>query len=77
MAHSISWPLISASNALLHRVSWGSPRRWPTREALFLPEELSPFLSELTADPCCFEEALRQLEETPALFEDPNAAGQA
>ena len=31
--------------------------------ALFLDEELNPFLSELTADPRCSEEALRQLEE--------------
>ena len=30
--------------------------------ALFLDEELNPFLSELTADPRCSEEALRQLE---------------
>ena len=45
--------------------------------ALFLPEELSPFLSELTADSRCSEETLRQLEEDPALFEDPDAAGRA
>ena len=32
--------------------------------ALFLPDELSSFLGELTADPRCSEEALRQLEET-------------
>ncbi len=32
--------------------------------ALFLPDELNPFLGELTADPRCSEEALRQLEES-------------
>ena len=45
--------------------------------ALFLPDELNHFLSELTADPRCSEEALRQLEETPALFEEPDTAGRA
>ena len=41
---------------------------WETRFcrvlALFLPEELNPFLGALTADPHCSEAALRQLEET-------------
>ena len=45
--------------------------------ALFLPEQLSPFLSELTTDPRCSKECLCQLEETPALFEDPDAVGRA
>ncbi len=45
--------------------------------ALFFPEELNHFLGELTADPRCSEEALRQLEEKPALFETHDAAGRA
>ncbi len=32
--------------------------------ALLLPDELNPFLWELTADPHCSEKALRQLEES-------------
>jgi len=66
--------------ALQHRVprdAGPNETRFCRVLALFLPEELSPFLSELTADPRCSEEALRQLEETPALFEDPDAAGRA
>ncbi len=43
--------------------------------ALFLPEELNPFLGEHTADSRCSEEALRQLEETSDLRAAPNAAG--
>ena len=43
--------------------------------ALFLPEELNPFLGELTADSRCSEEALRQLEETSDLRAAPDAAG--
>ena len=45
--------------------------------ALFLPEELIPFLGELTADSRCSEEALRQLEETSDLRAAPDAAGRA
>jgi hypothetical protein len=45
--------------------------------ALFFPEELNRFLGELTADPRCSEEALRQLEETPTLVETPDDAGHA
>jgi hypothetical protein len=45
--------------------------------ALFLPEELNPFLGELTADSRCSEEALRQLEETSDLRAAPDAAGRA
>ena len=45
--------------------------------ALFLPAELNHFLGELTADNRCSEEALRQLEETPDLFEAPDATGRA
>lgn len=45
--------------------------------ALFLPDELAPFLGELTADPRCSEEALRQLEETPAAGGTLDATGRA
>ena len=45
--------------------------------ALFLPEELNPFLGELTADSRCSEEALRQLEETSDLHAAPDAVGRA
>jgi hypothetical protein len=43
--------------------------------ALFLPEELNPFLGALTADPHCSEAALRQLEETPPHSGGPAANG--
>jgi len=45
--------------------------------ALFLPEELNPFLGELTADSRCSEEALRQLEETTDLHAAPDTAGRS
>lgn len=41
--------------------------------ALFTDEEVNSFLSELTADPRCSEEALRQLEESTDSPEDPGA----
>jgi hypothetical protein len=45
--------------------------------ALFLLEELNPFLCELPVDSRCSEEALRQLEETSDLRTAPDAARRA